>query len=73
MVNTPLINELLLLQIGLVNENKRNTDRINSRRNSGGGAVHDEPQATNRDSHSRRVIVRRGIYSFAGVDVRGAK
>jgi len=69
-----LIDELLQLQIGLRNENKRNTNRINSRRSSGGMADNVQPPATSRDnSHTGRVIVRRGIYSFARVDVRGAK
>jgi hypothetical protein len=73
MVNTPLIDKLLLLQIGLRNENQRNTNRINTSADRGGMADNVQPPATNRDSHSRRVIVRDGIYSPVRVDVRGAK
>ena len=68
-----LIDELLLLQIGLKNENQRNTNRINTSRNSGGMADNVQPQVPSRNSYTGPINVRRGVYSPVRVDVRGAK
>jgi len=64
---------LYCFNVRMRNENKRNINRATPCADRGGMADNVQPPATSRDSHTGRVTVRRGIYSFAGVDVRGAK
>jgi len=62
MRNEKRINELLQIQIGLRNENQRNTNRINSGDDRGGMADSAQPATRDESRHVGPLVIRGRCY-----------